>query len=291
MQELRETLNRSVQYLLYARVPDIIDILIVAFLIYKLIGLIRRANSNKVANGLLIVIAILWISDLLNLTVLHFLLSKAVEVGLLALVILFQPELRRALEKVGSGSLMFLLRGNVQVQAVDMAITQTVLACRAMSKSKTGALIVFERVNKLDNQINTGTIINSDTTAELLKNLFFNKAPLHDGAVIITEGRIVAAGCMLPMSGNPNLSRDLGMRHRAAIGMSEHSDAVVAIVSEETGAVSIAVDGMLKRHLSSETFEKILRNELLVEEPLGAEKGKLKFLRKFRVKKHGKKEN
>ena len=132
----------------------------------------------------------------------------------------------------------------------------------------TGALIVFERVNKLDSQISTGTVVNSDTTAELLKNIFYDKAPLHDGAVIITEGRIMAAGCMLPLSNNQNISRDLGMRHRAGIGMSEHSDAVVAIVSEETGAISVAIDGMLKRHLTPETFEKILRNDLIIEDKL-----------------------
>ncbi|MFB0920792.1 MAG: DNA integrity scanning protein DisA nucleotide-binding domain protein, partial [Oscillospiraceae bacterium] len=173
------------------------------------------------------------------------------------------------------------------VQAIDTAITQTVIACKSMSTSKTGALIVFERLNKLDNQINTGTIINSDTTAELLKNIFYNKAPLHDGAVIISEGKIAAAACMLPLSSNQNLSRDLGMRHRAGIGLSEHSDAVVAIVSEETGAISIAVDGMLKRHLSPETFEKILRNEIIIEEEFGSEKKKKSLADYFKVKKHG----
>ncbi len=287
MEQFKDSINRTVHYLLSARVPDIIDILIVAFLLYKLIGLIRRTNSSKVAKGVVMFLLVLWVSDWLNLTVIHFILSKAVEVGLLALVVLFQPEIRRALEKVGSGSILNLLRGNVQVQAIETAIAQTVIACRAMSKSKTGALIVFERVNKLDNQINTGTIINSDTTAELLKNIFYNKAPLHDGAVILSEGRIAAAGCVLPLSSNQNLSRDLGMRHRAGIGMSEHSDAVVAIVSEETGAISIAVDGMLKRHLSPETFEKILRNELILEEDLGAETKKRKLSDYFRVKKHG----
>lgn len=249
--------------------PDIIDILIVAFLIYKLIGIIRRTNTSRVAQGLVFVFLALWISDWLGLTLIRFILSKAVEVGLLALIILFQPEIRRALERVGSGNLLSLLRGKVNVQVIETAITQAVIACKSMSKSKTGALIVFERISNLDNQINTGTIINSDTTAELLKNIFFNKAPLHDGAVIIRAGKISAAGCMLPMSNNQNLSRDLGMRHRAAIGMSEHSDAVIAIISEETGAISIAVDGMLKRHLSPETFEKILRNELIIEENLG----------------------
>ena len=287
MEQFKNSIFQTVHYLLSARVPDLIDILIVAYLIYKLIGLIRRTNSHKIAKGVVIVLLVLWISDWFNLTVIHFLLSKTVEVGLLALVILFQPEIRRAIERVGSGSILSIFRGDVQVQAMETAITQTVIACKAMSKNKTGALIVFERINKLDNQINTGTIVNSDTTAELLKNVFFNKAPLHDGAVIISEGRIAAAGCMLPLSNNQNLSRDLGMRHRAGIGMSEHSDAVVAIVSEETGAISIAVDGMLKRHLSPETFEKILRNEIIVEEELGTEKKKKSYLDFFRVKKNG----
>lgn len=271
MTQLQALFQQTIHYLQLARVPDIIDILIVAYLIFQLIGIIRRTNSSKIAFGLVLLFLSLWVADWLNLTLVRFIIGKAVEVGLLALVILFQPEIRRALERVGSGNLLSLLRGKINVQAVETAITQTVIASKAMSKSRTGALIVFERVNNLDNQINTGTIINSDTTAELLKNIFFNKAPLHDGAVIIRGGKIAAAGCMLPMSSNQNLSRDLGMRHKAAIGMSEHSDAVVAIVSEETGAISIAVDGMLKRHLNPETFEKILRNELLVEDELGAE--------------------
>ncbi len=287
MEQFKNSIIRTVYYLLSARVPDIIDILIVAFLIYKLIGFIRRTNSNKVAKGIVFLLLALWISDWLSLTVIHFILAKTVEVGLLALVILFQPELRRVLEKVGSGNIMYFFRGNVQVQTVDSAITQTVLACSVMSKSKTGALIVFERVNKLDNQINTGTILNSYTTAELMKNIFYDKAPLHDGAVVISEGRIAAAGCMLPLSNNPNLSRDLGMRHRAGIGMSEHSDAVVAIVSEETGAISIAVDGMLKRHLSPDTFEKILRNELIVEDKLDEDSQQKRLLGFFKVKKNG----
>lgn len=143
---------------------------------------------------------------------------------------------------------------------------QTVFACEAMSRSHTGALIVFERDNRLAEAINSGTILDAKISAELLRNIFYDKSPLHDGAVIIKDGRISAAGCMLPLSSNGNLSRDLGMRHRAALGISEQSDAVVAIVSEETGAISLAVDGMLKRHLSQDTFEALLRNELLAAE-------------------------
>lgn len=262
MEEVKTAITQSLNYLLSARMTDILDMAIVAFFIYELIGLIRRTNSNRVASGIVIILLSLWVSSWMHLTVVNFVLTKTVELGLLALVILFQPEIRRFLEKVGSGSLFAVLRGNINARDIDVAITQSVLACSTMSDERTGALIVFERINNLDSQMNTGTIINADVTAELVKNLFFNKAPLHDGAVIIREGKIAAAGCMLPLSTNPNLSRDLGMRHRAAIGMSEHSDAVVAIVSEESGSISIAVDGMLKRHLSVDTFEKILRNEL-----------------------------
>ena len=268
MEQFDTSINRSIHYLMSARISDIIDILIVAYLIYKVIGLLRKTNSNKLAMGVFIVFLALWISDWCDLTMLHFILAKTVEVGFLALIILFQPELRRLLERFGNRGLIFFLGGDAPVQAMETAITQTVLACTAMSESRTGALIVFERVNKLDSQISTGTVVNSDTTAELLKNIFYDKAPLHDGAVIITDGRIMAAGCMLPLSNNQNISRDLGMRHRAGIGMSEHSDAVVAIVSEETGAISVAIDGMLKRHLTPETFEKILRNDLIIEDKL-----------------------
>jgi diadenylate cyclase len=167
---------------------------------------------------------------------------------------------------MGSSRFSELFGGELRSFHTEGAITQTVLACSDMSRSRTGALIVFVRDNQLTEPISTGTIVDAAVTAELLKNIFFVKAPLHDGAVIIKDGRIAAAGCMLPMSNNMNLSRDLGMRHRAGIGMSERSDAVVLIVSEETGAISIAVDGMLKRHLSTETVETLLRKELMQEE-------------------------
>ena len=153
---------------------------------------------------------------------------------------------------------------------LDTAISETTLAYADMSRDKVGALMVFERQNLLDDVIKTGTALDCAVSSELLKNIFWNKAPLHDGAVIVREGRIVGAGCMLPLSGNVNLSRDLGMRHRAGIGMSEHSDAVVVIVSEETGSISAAVGGMLKRHLAPETLERLLRNELISED--GGEK-------------------
>lgn len=244
---------------------DILDVAVTAFLIYKVIMLVRRSRTAKVAKALLVLVLVLWVSSFLKLNVINFFLSRAMELGLLALVIIFQPEIRRLLEQVGSGSLTEILFGKEDISGgeVDTAITQTVAAYTALSKDKVGALMVFERKIPLDELIKTGTALNSTVNAELLKNLFWNKAPLHDGAVIVRDGKIIGAGCVLPLSGNVNLSKELGMRHRAGIGMSENSDAVVAIVSEETGSISVAVDGMLKRHLAPETLERLLRQELL----------------------------
>lgn len=264
MEKLADVFSNFINYMSTMRLPDVLDILAVAALIYAAIGLIRKTNSSRVARGIVIILVALWLSELLDLTMVNFLLRKMVELGLIALVILFQPELRRLLERMGSGNLGGLFSsGAAGPLSLEAAITQTVLACTDMSATRTGALIVFERTTSLNDPISTGTIVDGDVTAELLRNIFYPKAPLHDGAVIVREGRVAAAGCMLPLSHNANLSRDLGMRHRAGIGMSEHSDAVVVIVSEETGGISVAIDGMLKRHLSADTFEKILRSELL----------------------------
>lgn len=242
---------------------DIVDILIVAFAIYYAVKFIRKTGSFRVAVGIVLLLLGLGLSSLLNLNVVNYLLRQAVAMGAIAIVILFQPEIRRVLERVGSGKFGFLFGNEMQSQSMDAAITQVVLACNDMAKNKIGALILFERDNRLDDQIGTGTIIGAETTAELIKNIFYPNAPLHDGAVVIRDGLVTAAGCILPLSHNSNLSRDLGMRHRAGIGMSERSDAVIVIVSEQTGSVSVAVDGMLKRHLHPDTFEKLLRNELI----------------------------
>lgn len=264
------------------RAADIVDILIMTFLIYNAIMLIRRTNSFKLAKGIAVLVVVLALASIFKLTMITFILGKAMEMGLLALVVLFQPELRRLLEKMGSGELyrQFTARGQQQT-AIDAAISQIVLACSDMSASKTGALIVFERTSKLVDQLRSGTIINADVTAELLKNMFYNKAPLHDGAVIIRDGRILAAGCVLPLSKNNNLSKDLGMRHRAGIGMSEVSDAVVAIVSEETGSISVAENGMLKRHLTPATLEKLLRAELRLDDDTDTGTGITAYVRKL----------
>ena len=247
-------------------VTDIIDVAITAFIIYKISTLIRSTNSGKVARGIIFILAALVLSGAFKLYTINFLLSYTVEWGVLALVILFQPELRKILEQVGGSRLgeIFSSRQS-SPDDLEQAIVQTVEAYTALSRTKTGALMVFERKNMLEDAIRTGTALDTAVNSELLKNIFWNKAPLHDGAVIVRGGRIVGAGCMLPMSGNVHLSRDLGMRHRAGIGVSEQTDAVVAIVSEETGSISVAVGGMLKRHLAPETLERLLRNELMPE--------------------------
>ena len=246
-------------------ISDVVDIAIMAFLIYKVIMLMRRTNSGAVAKGVLLLLFALGVSTFFHLNTVSYLLQQLMVWGVVALVVIFQPEIRRFLEQMGRTSLGKVFTPEEARNELDSAITQTVDAYMSLSKSKTGALMVFERKNMLDDAIKTGTALDCTVNAELLKNIFWNKAPLHDGAVIVRAGRIVGAGCMLPMSGNVNLSRELGMRHRAGIGASEHTDAVVAIVSEETGSISVAVGGMLKRPLAPETLERLLRNELLPE--------------------------
>lgn len=256
-------------------ITDIIDIGVLSCVIYRIINLLRRTTAAKVAKALLLLLVVVWISYQFNLNAINFALNKAMELGLLALVIIFQPEIRRFLEKIGSKSAIRIFRSNgAPVSDLDTAITETVEACSEMSKSKVGVLMVFERDTDLTHVISSGTPFESSVTSELLRNLFFPKAPLHDGAVILRNGKIVAAGCMLPMSESTSLSKDLGMRHRAGLGMSERSDAVVVTVSEETGAISVMVNGNLRRHLSPETLGRVLQNELLPHEETSADKGR-----------------
>ena len=280
-----DTLNNIFNYLLNfiqtVSIWDLLDIAIIAFIIYKILSFVRKTNSANVIKGIILLLAVMWLSRIMHLTVVSYLLGSTFEVGLLALIVLFQPELHRLLEQFGSSSIKDIFGHPIKLKTLDTAITQTVLACTDMSRSRTGALLVFERSINLDAYIKTGTIVDASPAAELLKNIFYDKAPLHDGAVIIRDGRVAGAACMLPLSSNSNISRDLGMRHRAGIGISERSDAVVAIVSEETGDISVAIEGMLKRGLAPETFEKLLRNELMPSE--GENESKLsKFISKKR---------
>lgn len=279
MVTISNAFRNAAHYLGSMGISDYIDILLVAYIIYRVIMFIRKTNSRNIAIGVLLFFLILWVSDIAKLTMINALMQKAMELGLIALLILFQPELRRMLERMGSK----LTEGRFSTDtAIESAISETVRACVDMSRTHTGALIVFERNVSLTHAMSTGTLINSDTTAELIKNIFFVKAPMHDGALIIRNCRIAAAGCVLPLTQNENLSKELGTRHRAGIGMSEQSDAVVVIVSEETGAISVAIDGMLKRHLNENSLNAVLRKELVAEEVVERKRDTvLRYLKKF----------
>ena len=248
------------------QIADILDIILVAFIIYKIIPIFKATNTARIARVVVVILVISWLTDVAKLHTLNFILSQFLSIGLLALVILFQPELRRMLDHLSSVKLKKLLGTQKPEQEMVPVISQTVLACEAMSKARIGALIVFARDSHLEEYFKTGTLIDGRVSEQLIRNIFFTNAALHDGAIIIRDGRIAAAGCVLPLSESSRLSLDLGTRHRAAVGMSEVSDAVVVVVSEETGAISVAIDGMLKRHLAPQTLERLLRNELCHEE-------------------------
>ncbi|QNL45608.1 TIGR00159 family protein [Oscillibacter hominis] len=282
MEMITNLLAVVVRFLMTIKIADILDITIMAYLVYQLLKLVKSTKAASLLKGLLVFLMALWLSTIFKLNGINFILSRMVEWGILALIILFQPEIRRILEQVGSSRFagFGLFSKEQKAGTMEHAIGQTVLACTEMSKSRTGVLIVFEREILLDDLVRSGTVLDATVSNELLKNIFFVKAPMHDGAVIIRQGRVLGAGCMLPLSKNVNLSRDLGMRHRAGIGMSENSDAVVVIVSEETGSISVAIGGMLKRHLMPETLENLLRNELLPQESADTDKRRIRLFRR-----------
>lgn len=249
---------------------DIIDIAIVAFLFYYIYKFIRERRAGKLAAGIFILLLILLLSNVLNMHVMQFILQNVFQVGIIALIIVFQPELRSALEKVGAEPLKSLRsigepKSGESTQTLAMINEVTEAVCD-MSLDKTGALIVIERTTKLGDIIKSGTVINANPTAFLIRNIFFNKAPLHDGAMIIRDDRLHAAGCFLPLSTNSDIIKDLGTRHRAAIGMSENSDSVIVVVSEEAGTISLAYNGQLKRNYSYNSLKAELTS-LLITEP------------------------
>ena len=249
---------------------DTLDILLVAFIIYSLIKMVRDSRAEQLLKGIVILAIMFAIAKLLTMKALDFLLQTVFSNGLLLLAIIFQPELRRALEKAGHSPLglrNIFLGGSEDkeehIRQWQKAISAVCAACETLQRQKMGALIVFERTTKLGEIVNSGTIVDADPTRELIGNVFFNKAPLHDGAMIIRDGRVYAAGCILPLSDNLQISRDLGTRHRAAVGMSENSDAIVVVVSEETGTISTAVAGELKRNFSPEALRVALENGII----------------------------
>ena len=286
MEVVTTFLEGALRYIGTIAISDWLDIALMALLLYRALRLVGRTRAANLGRVVVYFLIALVLSDVLHLNSINFILRTILTWGVLGLIILFQPELRRLLEQVGSSKLASFnpLARAQQKSVIETAIAQTVDACADMSESHTGVLMVFERKTRLDEQVRSGTVVDAQVSSQLLKNIFFVKAALHDGAVIVRDGRLLAAGCILPLTHNVNISPDLGTRHRAGIGMSENSDAVVVIVSEETGAISVASGGMLKRHLTPATLEKLLTNELIPateeEEPQEKFRLRLPWLRK-----------
>lgn len=261
-------------------ITDVIDVAIVAYLIYKILGFIRETRALQLVKGLLILVLITVLSEKFNLYTLNWILKNTISLGVIALVIVFQPELRRALEYVGRSKFITPSFAQMDKERVKTITAALIKAVDFFSSNKVGALIIMERETVLNDIAETGTKINAEISTELLGNIFYEGAPLHDGATIIRGDRVYAAGCVLPLTQSKTLSKDLGTRHRAGIGITENSDAIAIIVSEETGIISIAVDGKLSRFLDIKTVEKTLLNIYLSQ--IHQEKVKVPFLDKIR---------
>ena len=291
MNALTAIWNRILQTVTIIHFPsDILDILIVTFLIYKVLSLSRSRSSSRIIKAVVLLLVLSYVSEVLKLYALNYVISKVIEVGIIALVVVFQPELRRVMERLGGSTIRTILLPKSRSTDSLTTVQASVAACRAMAAQRVGALIVFERENKLDEYFESGTVVNADVSDQLLKNIFFPKAALHDGAVIIRNDRIAAAGCVLPLTENTNLNGDLGTRHRAALGISEKSDAVVVVVSEETGVISCAIGGRMRRYLTPENLERLLQEELM-EEADTTQRGLSGLLRRISKGKDGKEED
>jgi len=258
---------------------DALDVLLVSFIIYNGIKLIRETRAEQLVKGIIILMGVYAASVVIHLNMMRTLLDYFFNFTIIALLVIFQPEIRRALEQIGrsklGGKYWFQISSEEAEKALQKkrkCLNAVVEASGKFQKSKTGALMVFEMQTKLGDIIDTGTIVNAEPSVPLIGNIFWNKAPLHDGAMVIRDGVIYAAGCILPLTKSDTVSVDLGTRHRAAIGMSENSDAVVVVVSEETGQISIAVNGVLTRNYTRETLQSALEALLLPEENANGEK-------------------
>ncbi len=240
------------------RLVDALDILIVAYLIYKLLGFIQQTRAQQLVRGLVFLAVIFFLSDVLNLYLLNWLLRNFMTMGLFALIVIFQPELRRALEHLGRKNLVTGQFRSLDKEHALQIVDEIVTAVDEFSATRTGALIVFERETALNDIIESGAVVDAQISVRLLGNLFYEGSPLHDGAVIIRGDRIYAASCVLPLTEKKNIGRNLGTRHRAALGVSEVSDALVIVVSEETGVISIAENGTFRRFMDLKSIEKIL---------------------------------
>ena len=246
----------------HIKITDIIDILIIAYLTYKLYELMKETRAEQLVKGIFIIFIALRISEILNLRTFHWILSNTMTVGLMAIIVVFQPELRRILEQLGRTNI--ISRTNSISKESD-TINEVVQASLSLSRQKIGALIVFERKTGINEIIQTGTDLNADVSRELLINIFIPNTPLHDGAVVIRRNYIKAAACFLPLTENKNLNKDLGTRHRAALGITEKSDCLSLVVSEETGSISIAINSKLYRDLNEERLRNMLTQNLISE--------------------------
>ncbi len=240
------------------RIQDIIDIIIVAVVFYKLFSLIKETRAEQLTKGIFALFVFAKVSGLLKLYTINWILENAMTVGVLAILIVFQPELRRGLEYIGRSRFFTKSFLEIKGESLTKNVDEIVEAVASLSRQKIGALIVLERETGLNEVIETGTIINGLVSSDLLINIFIPNTPLHDGAVIIKEDIIRGAACFLPLTENPGVSKELGTRHRAALGISEKSDTLAIVVSEETGAISIAENGNISRHLDSKTLRQIL---------------------------------
>lgn len=265
--------------LLDIRIPDIIDMLIIAYIIYKAIGFFKETRAKILVKGILLLLVVWVLAQSLELISLKWILVKFFDYAIIAVAIIFQPELRHALERVGHSSFGWFGSGNKTAKnsTLQKCIDDTCRACAVMQEQRIGALIVFERSTPLGEIIATGTEIDAGTSQELLGNIFYPKSPLHDGGLVIRDGRIAAAGCILPLTSNNALSKELGTRHRAAVGMSESSDAIVVVVSEETGIISVCSNGVIKRDYNQISLRERLYSDMLTF----TEEGKSNFLSKF----------
>ena len=245
---------------------DFLDVCIVAFVFYKIFMFIKDTRAEQLFKGILLLILILQISSIFELHALHWMLVNTLEFGVIASIVVFQPELRTGLERIGRTKISFIPKSNndISQELINDNINEIVEALYSLSRQKIGALIVIERETKLNDIINTGTIMNSDISRQLLINIFIPNTPLHDGAVVIKDFKIASSGCFLPLTQRKDLNKDLGTRHRAGIGISETTDSLTLIVSEETGNVSLAKSGKLYKDVPKERMVIILRNNLKV---------------------------
>ncbi|MBR2315521.1 MAG: diadenylate cyclase CdaA [Clostridia bacterium] len=243
---------------------DFLDICLVAFILYNAIKFLRQTRAFQLVKGIVLLIVIFFVIKALNMQASTFFLSRVFDDVVLVVLVLFHPEIRHILESVGRRKLTFNKDAG-KSEKVKETITSVCRACSELSDKKVGALIVFERDSILGEIINTGSKVDAIVSAEMIGNIFYPKAPLHDGAIVISDDRIVAAGCILPLT-QSSLSSELGTRHRAAVGMSEQGDAVVVVVSEETGAISLASHGMLKRNISPGELRELLTNYFIKEQ-------------------------